>query len=237
MSLVDRQSKKNTILFSLASAILILTRGEFILIFIVTIIYLFYFTKLSLKLFMQIFLIVLLIVSPYLIRNYSTFNEIVIVKSLGFNLWKGNNQFSSVRGTLVTLPQNFDKPWKYLEKPEFKNLKQKLENIKIDDFYEINRDNIFLEEAINNIKQNSYRYFNLFLKKIFSYYFIDFNSNYPNYYNLFHLLHINYEIFLKNFSCKYFTKKAANIICVGNIISLYLGSIKKIEKIIIFKKR
>ena len=132
----------------------------------------------------------MLIVSPYLIRNYSTFNEIVIVKSLGFNLWKGNNQFSSVRGTLVTLPQNFDKPWKYLEKPEFKNLKQKLENIKIDDFYEINRDNIFLEEAINNIKQNSYRYFNLFLKKIFSYYFIDFNSNYPNYYNFFYLFPI-----------------------------------------------
>ena len=57
-------------------------------------------------------------------------------------------------------------------------------------FYEINRDKIFLYEAINNLREDSFHYFRLFSKKFFSYYFIDLNSNYPNYYNLFHVLPI-----------------------------------------------
>ena len=57
-------------------------------------------------------------------------------------------------------------------------------------YYEINRDNIFLEESINNLENNSFRYFKLFLKKFLSYYFIDMNSSYPNYYNFFHIFPI-----------------------------------------------
>ena len=56
--------------------------------------------------------------------------------------------------------------------------------------YEIKRDKIFFGEAINNLRKDSFYYFKLFFKKIFSYYFIDLNSNYPNYYNLFHVLPI-----------------------------------------------
>jgi len=90
------------------------------------------------------------------VRNYIHFDQIFIVKSLGFNLWKGNNELSTVDG------------FETLERIEFRNLKFKLDNLKKDKYYEINRDNAFLEEAMNNLTNNSSRYFKLFFKKIFS---------------------------------------------------------------------
>ena len=119
-----------------------------------------------------------LIISPYVVRNYIHFDQIFIVKSLGFNLWKGNNELSTVDGF-----ENFNRI-------EFRNLKFKLDNLKKDKYYEINRDNTFLEEAMNNLTNNSSRYFKLFFKKIFSYFFIDLNSKYLNYYNFFHIFPI-----------------------------------------------
>ena len=51
-----------------------------------------------------------MVISPYVIRNYIHFNQVIIVKSLGYNLWKGNNQLSTVEG------------YGKLEIEEFKNL-------------------------------------------------------------------------------------------------------------------
>ena len=51
-------------------------------------------------------------------------------------------------------------------------------------------DNIFLDEAINNLQKNPIRYIKLYFKKLFSFYFIDLKSSYPNYYNLFHIIPI-----------------------------------------------
>ena len=126
----------------------------------------------------KVFIIVLLIISPYVVRNYIHFNKIFIVKSLGYNLWKGNNELSPPGG------------YENLRKFEFNKLNDRLNKLEKNKFYEINRDKIFLYEAINNLRENSFHYFKLFSKKLFSYYFIDLNSNYPNYYNLFHVLPI-----------------------------------------------
>ena len=54
----------------------------------------------------------------------------------------------------------------------------------------MNRDNIFLDEALSNLTNDGPHYFKLFFKKIFSFYFIDINSNYPNYFNFFHIFPI-----------------------------------------------
>jgi len=97
---------------------------------------------------------------------------------LGYNLWKGNNELSLVEG------------YENLDRIEFANLQYQLINIEKNKYYEINRDNIFLEEAKSNLEKNSFRYFKLFLKKFLSYYFIDMNSSYPNYYNFFHIFPI-----------------------------------------------
>ena len=97
-NLNEYQKKKKIIFFSLASGLLILTRGEFILIYLFTLFYLLIKNKINLKNIIIISLCTSLVLSPYLIRNYYNFNQIFIVKALGFNLWKGNNELSSVEG-------------------------------------------------------------------------------------------------------------------------------------------
>ena len=123
-------------------------------------------------------MIVFLVISPYVIRNYIHFNEFIIVKSLGYNLWKGNNQLSKVEG------------YGKFEIEEFRNLYDNVKNVNKDKYYEINWDNAFINEAKNNIQENPVVYLKLFFKKLFSFYFIDLHSSYPNYYNFFHIFPI-----------------------------------------------
>ena len=121
-------------------------------------------------------IITLLIISPYLYRNYYSFNKLVLVKSLGINLWKGNNELSSIQG------------YENINNPKFKNIKYKIEKLEKNSLYELERDKIFLEEGINNISKQPLNYFYLFLQKVTAFYFIDPKSSYPNYYNPFHII-------------------------------------------------
>ena len=172
---IGKPTNKNIFIFSIVSGFLILTRGEFILVFSFILFFIFIKKKIKLVNFIKILILVVLVISPYVTRNYMHFDEIFIVKSLGYNLWKGNNQLSSVEGY-----ENF-------KRTEFTGLKNKIINLKKNKYYEINKDSIFLDEAIYNLSKNPIYYFKLFLKKIFSYYFFDINSNYPNYFNFFHI--------------------------------------------------
>ncbi len=176
LKLLKAETFKNTILFSIASGLLILTRGEFILIFFIIILFSIYKKKIKLINFVKIILIISLILSPYLIRNYMHFNQITLVKSLGYNLWKGNNELSSVQG------------YENYKNNKFEDLEFKIKNLEKNKYYEINRDNIFLKEAKNNLNEKPFSYLNLFFRKILSFYFIDLKSTYPNYYNIFNIL-------------------------------------------------
>ena len=173
--LINKEELRNIIFFSIVSGLLILTRGEFILIFIIVILFSIFSKKIKLVNWVKIILIVSLVISPYVVRNYVHFNQVLLVKSLGYNLWKGNNEFSLVQGY-----ENFDNY-------KFQKLESQLNNLEKNKYYEINRDNIFLNEAKNNLTKNPTRYLSLFFKKIFSFYFIDLNSTYLNYYNFFNI--------------------------------------------------
>ena len=177
-STIKNKTQKNIIFFSIVCGLLILARGEFIIIFILTLFFIFISKKINIMNLIKIIIIVSLVISPYVIRNYIHFNQFIIVKSLGYNLWKGNNQLSTVEG------------YGKFEIEKFKNLHNKVKNINKDKYYEINWDNIFLDEAINNIEKNPTKYVKLFFKKLFSFYFIDLKSTYPNYYNFFHIFPI-----------------------------------------------
>jgi len=117
-------------------------------------------------------LISTIIVSPYLIRNILTFDTITITKSVGYNLWKGNNPNSLVEGSEVIDD----------------NLVEKIEKINKDKFYQIKLDKIFFNEAVKNILENPIHYFLLFIKKIFSFLLFDISSSQNNYYNYLHIL-------------------------------------------------
>lgn len=176
--LIKKEEIRNIIFFSITSGLLILTRGEFLLIFILIVLFILYRKKIAFNSFIKILIIVLLIISPYVTRNYINFNQIFVVKSLGYNLWKGNNELSQVEG------------YENLKKSEFNKLYDEINNINKDKLYEIKRDKVFLEEAIYNITNNPLYYFKQFVKKFISYYFIDIKSNYPSYYNFFHVIPI-----------------------------------------------
>ena len=109
---------------------------------------------------------------PYLMRNYLIFDQITITKSFGYNLWKGNNNFSNSQGN---------------EKIYNNVMQEKIENIKPSKDYDIKIDEIYKEEGFQNIKENPKKYIKNYFKKIFSFLFVDFNSTYPNYYNFLHL--------------------------------------------------
>ena len=121
----------------------------------------------------------MLIVSPYVVRNVILFETITITKSFGYNLWKGNNLNSTVDGKL----REGD-----LHSNLVGELKEKIDNVPIDKYYDIRVDKIYLNEGLKNIKNDPLRYLGLYIKKILSFIFIDINSSYPNYYHPLHYL-------------------------------------------------
>ena len=184
LDLVD-EKKTNLIKISVVSSLCLLLRGEFIIIFIFSLIFIAILKKKKLPKCLLIFLITTLIISPYLLRNYLNTGKVHIVNVSGYALWKGNNHLSRAEGFANPLHPNSRNKWP--TDPKFERLYLKLDNIKKDKNYEINRDSVFLDEAINNIIDNKSKYFKLYLNKLFSFYFIDLNSSYPHYYNIFNI--------------------------------------------------
>ena len=157
----------NILLFAFIGGLLILLRREFMFIVIFSSFYLFFYFKLSIKNILLIFLISLITISPYLVRNYLIFEKVIIHSSFGFNLWKGNNPNSKVGGSFIVE----------------QNLQDKIDKVKKNKSYRFNFDKIFLDEAIKNIKKNPERYLALYIKRAASYYFIDLESSKSRDYN------------------------------------------------------
>ncbi len=130
----------------------------------------------------------ILLVSPYLIRNYKNTGNVNLVNNAGFNLWKGNNQLAKVEGFHNPLHPKKRESWPKIL--EFDNLYKALDKVEKNKKYEINRDKIFKEEAIKNIVEEKKKYLLLYIQKITSYFFLDINSSLKNYYNLFHIVPI-----------------------------------------------
>jgi len=180
--------KKNFLhlfLLILVSSAGLFLRGEFLIIFLFSIVYLVVEDKKKITLSLVLLLSSALIVAPYVIRNYLNTEKIHIVNVSGYALWKGNNHLAKVEGFHNPLHPEARESWPKIK--EFENLYNKLDKIKKDKKYEINRDKVFYDEAFNNILSDKRKYFTLYLKKLFSYFFIDFDSSLKNYYNYIHI--------------------------------------------------
>jgi len=170
----------NIFFLSLTSGLIILLRGEFIVLFLLSILYLALFIKINAKSILIIILLTFVVISPYLVRNIIVFDTITITKSIGWNLWKGNNPQADVEGKNYIYGNVFNQG--------DINLKKQINKVPKDKYYEINLDKVFLNEGIKNIKNDPIKYFGLYLKKILSFLFVDFNSSQPNYYYPLHYL-------------------------------------------------
>jgi len=167
-----KQKYSDIFFFGLLCGLAILVRREFIAIIIFSLIYLFVFYKIPFKKIILVIIIATTTLSPYLIRNYITFDKVVLNLGFGYNLWEGNNSYAKVEGAEIV-----DK--------DFQN---KIDKIPKDKHYRFKEDKIYTEEAIKNIKENPKKYFILYIKRFFSFMFIDIESSYPNYYNPFHYI-------------------------------------------------
>jgi len=167
-------------LFTISSALLMLLRGEFFIFVILSIIYL-YLKQKNLTKILLISLMTLLIISPYLYRNYNIFGVITITKSGGYNLLKGNHPRTKPEGTRMFLS---------IEKviPEVKSKLDELIAKGPSSNYDLAQDKILLNQAIKFIKSNPLHYVMLYIKKVLSFMFIDINASYANYYSPLHII-------------------------------------------------
>ncbi len=172
LEILEKSRLKHLIYFSIFSGLLILLRGEFFVVYFLTLIFIYLLSK-NLKNIIIIFFVTLILVSPYLARNLKIFETITITKSVGYNLWKGNNLYSKVEGN---------------EKIYDKNMQESINAIEPSLKYDLHIDEIYRLEAVKNIKSDPIRYVLLYFKKLFAFIFIDFDSTYPNYYNLLHIV-------------------------------------------------
>jgi len=186
IEIINEKKRINIILFSIVIVCCLLLRGEFLVILFLSLCYIIINNKKNIKLVLIVFFITLTVISPYLVRNYINTNTIHIVNVTGYALWKGNNHFAKVEGFHDSLHPAARENWPIVS--EFDNLYQRLDNIKITKRYEQERDQVFFNEALDNITQDKKKYFLLYVKKIISYFFIDNNSSISNYYNLFHIV-------------------------------------------------
>ena len=170
----------NTLILSISSALLILLRGEFFVFVIFSLIFAAFKKRKILKILFTGMLI-LLLVSPYIYRNYNIFGVVTITKSSGYNLLKGNHPNTVVEGTGM-----FGAVEKII--PDVAKELNALTAMGPIPKHDLLKDKILLNQALVYIKADPIKYLKLYFQKLFSFIFIDFNSSYPNYYSIFHLL-------------------------------------------------
>ena len=180
IKLFKKITNKHIIIFSIFSGLLILLRGEYFIFVILSLIYLYLNQKQIIKILI-ISMATLLIVSPYLYRNYNIFGVITITKSAGYNLLKGNHPRTKVEG--VGMFSNIEKVI-----PEVKTQLEDLKSKGPAQNYDLLQDKILMEQAIIFIKDNPLRYINLYIKKFLAFMFFDLSATYPNYYSPMHII-------------------------------------------------
>lgn len=180
IKLFKKITNKHIIIFSLFSGLLILLRGEYFIFVILSLIYLYLNQKQIIKILI-ISMVTLLIVSPYLYRNYNIFGVITITKSAGYNLLKGNHPRTKVEG--VGMFSNIEKVI-----PEVKTQLEDLKSKGPAQNYDLLQDKILMKQAIIFIKDNPLRYINLYVKKFLAFMFFDLSATYPNYYSPMHII-------------------------------------------------
>jgi len=157
-----------------------LLRGEYFVFVILSLVYL-YFNQRKIFEILIIVLITVLVISPYIYRNYNTFGVVTITKSSGYNLLKGNHPRTKVEGTGM-----FSKIEKVI--PEVKSKLNELNSRGPIKKYDLIYDQILMDQAIQFIKDDPVKYLSLYIKKFLSFMFIDLNSSYPNYYSSAHVI-------------------------------------------------
>ena len=204
------QNLYNIFFFSIAGGLLILLRGEFYAILILSILYLFIY-KVKIKNLILISLIALLVASPYLIRNYLIFEKITVLNSFGYNIWKGNHPIAVDKSIVAGV------------QIKGKEIQIKVDQIPRDVNYRFKFNEIFFEEAMKNFKNKPLDHLMFVFKKAISFILIDFNSKDKNYYNPWHFIPILIVGIISIVGILLSDKKSKNLNYLILILITYIG--------------
>ena len=171
LKLKNNSKIKLILVIGLLSSLLILTRRDFVLIYLFSLLYIFLFLKINIKTIVTIIIITIIGISPYLYRNYVAFDKLIIHSGFGYNLWKAYNPNANVEGYLFPSEE----------------LQNKINTVEKNIYYRINEDQIYLDQALTYIKNDPQKYLNLYFKRLYSFYFFDLSSSQKNYYNPVHI--------------------------------------------------
>ena len=171
LKLKNNSKIKLILIIGFLSSLLILTRRDFVLIYLFSLLYIFLFLKINIKTIVTIIIITIIGISPYLYRNYVAFDKFIIHSGFGYNLWKAYNPNAKVEGYLFVSEE----------------LQNKINTVEKNIYYRINEDKIYLEQALTYIKNDPQKYINLYFQRLYSFYFFDLNSSQKNYYNPVHI--------------------------------------------------
>lgn len=152
-----------------------LIRGEFWLLFLILIFYKIIIKNINIKQILITIFLTVLIISPTLVRNYISFEELVLTKSSGYNLWRGNSISTNINGEIIETMEIKEKKIK---------LKNDLNNSKNINKYEIYLDELYFQIAKKNILSDPLKYLIHYINKFFAFLIFNPSSDYPNYYNL-----------------------------------------------------
>ncbi len=210
----SHQKYKHYILIGLIAGVLILTRRDFILIYFCSLFYVFLFFKTPIKKIFLILLLTSITISPYIVRNYVSFDRFIVHTGFGYNLWKAYNLNAKVEGNNIHSVK----------------LLTKLETVEKDIYYRINADKIYFEETKNIILENPKRFIEFYLKRLFAVFFVDLNSSQTNYFNFFHIVpNITISILSffglifyskRNYSLNYLIMNMVIILCIYSLFAL-----------------
>jgi len=168
------KTQKQFFLLGVFSGLMTLIRGEFWLLLVLLFLLKIFKKNILFKNFVITLATLIIIISPTLIRNYVTFEQVILTKSSGYNLWRGNSKTFNVNGELSDTGNTLE-----LKRNLKKELFQKNEIQK----YEIIIDNYYFKIALKNILKDPSKYFLHYIKKLFSYVIFNPFSNYPNYFH------------------------------------------------------
>ena len=117
--LVVKERNQNTVIISVVVGITHLVRPTFLYFYPILLLVLGYFRKMSIKFIVLNSLVFLLIVSPWVIRNYQKLDVFLLTTtSSGQVLWEANNPWNTTGGVSLS----YDKSLSYLKEiPEFDN--------------------------------------------------------------------------------------------------------------------
>lgn len=208
MFIVIRRSptRANQLLLGLCGGLSILTRPTAILFILLACVWLFFILNMDLlkkvKFFTIIFIVIAIIISPWLIRNYLIHKQLILQTTTGELFWRGNNEKAVGPATLP------DGRAMAYEMPA--DLKKKIYSA----HSEIEQNNIFFEEGIIFIHKHPLLFIKLFFKKLFYFWWFSPSTgiNYPHTWFLLYRVYYAFLLILFLLGVFQVFKKSGNIL-------------------------